>query len=124
MAEGAPPRKRRNPTQVVNDFNEAGGTRRQQGIKERADKKPCPWCNTVSGFEIDTGKEALANLPGVGMRFLGVVLQPHVAFKGVGIERVCKSCRGHAGLCPHCDTPNRQIGMTSKCSSCEARFVF
>jgi hypothetical protein len=100
---------------------------RDEGMRARSAGKVCPWCNTASTYENETGTEFLKSLPRVAKGLVGMVLTPvksaGALFGPLGMSLVCANCRNEVHICPKCDTPNRDLGAIDTCSSCGTTFV-
>jgi len=91
----------------------------------RATGKPCPWCGAPSGYESITTRQWLR----IAWRGpVSMVVSPVKSAQAMigpqGIAQRCVNCGEAVGLCPNCDTPNRELGtMPMTCKTCGTSFA-
>jgi hypothetical protein len=103
-------------------------SKKDEGLFQRAQDKPCAWCGETKGFQLGlTNKQILSlQVMGTVQGAAAVFVDPKnfikTWFSTKGIIIYCKACSGRVAICPECDTPNRDEWFISTCKNCGAKF--
>ena len=86
-----------------------------------AEQYSCPWCSKRSGFTYTDTNTIEGWFKGIGRAMATALVNPRRYFKSFfdfAILGDCLNCHRHVAICPHCDHPNRPIGLFQSCSNC------